>query len=132
MTYRELFDAAVRMVAENAEEGDVTDYEDRSSYLLATVSNQCAALDRAYRLANGAIDTALIKVGVCVMLDETFPLSDAFAPAVTYYLAAMLVLDENEEMSDTLFSRYADAIAQLRSQMPAVTEKIVNRYDGTL
>jgi hypothetical protein len=131
MIYRELFDAAVRMVAESGTDCDVTDYEERAEYLLATVTHQCAPLDRAYRKAMG-METTSATVGVCVPLEDRFPLSDTFAPAVTYYLAAMLVLDENDEMSDTLFDSFSDALSQIRDGLPSVIEGIVNRYEGMI
>ena len=131
MTYRELFDGAVRMVAEGGADGDVTDYEERAAYLLATICHQCEPLDRVYRNATGE-DTSSLEIEVCVSMEDAFPLSNAFAPAVTYYLAAMLVLDENEDMSDTLFSHYANALASIRDSLPAATEKILNRYEGAL
>ena len=132
MTYRELFDSAVRMVAEGGADCDVTDYEERAEYLLATACYQCAPLDQAYRIATGAASASLDGVGVCVSLEDTFPLSDAFAPAVTYYLAAMLVLDENDEMSDGLFERFSDALSSIRDGLPALVEKIADRYEGSI
>ena len=131
MTYRELFDAAVRMVDENAADGDVEDYGERAGYLLAAACSQCAPQDRIYRKANGMADSTVQTVAF-VELDEVFPLSPIFVPAVTYYLAAMLVLDENEDMSDTLFSHYADTLASIRNNLPASTERITDRYEGTV
>ena len=131
MSYRELFEAAVRMVAEGGTAGDVSDYEERASYVLATACHQCAPLDRAYRKATGAGDSSA-KVGLCVALEDTFPLSEAFVPAVTYYLASMLVLDENAEMSDRLFDSFSDALSSIRDSLPATTEKILNKYGGAI
>lgn len=131
MTYRELFDAAVRMVAESGADCDVTDYEERAGYLLATVCHQCIPLDRVYRKAMGE-EGEPVSVGLWVSLEDRFPLSDAFAPAIGYYLAAMLVLDENDGMSDTLFASFSDALALIRDGLPFAAEEIVNRYGGAL
>lgn len=131
MSYRELFEAAVRMVAEGGTVGDISDYEERASYLLATACHQCAPLDRAYRKATGAGEPSS-RVGLCVELEDNFPLSEVFAPAVTYYLASMLVLDENAEMSDKLFDAFSDALASIRDGLPAATEKILNKYRGAI
>ena len=131
MIYRELFDAAVRMVAESGADCDVTDYEERAEYLLATVTNQCVPLDQAYRKATGK-DASSVAVGVCISMEDPFPLAETFIPAVSYYLAAMLVLDENDEMSDTLFDAYSDALSKIRDGLPCAVEEIVNRYEGTL
>ena len=132
MTYRELFEAAVRMVDETTAEENIRDYEERATYLLATVCQQCASLDRFYRQAYGAEDAEVGEIDLCVELDASFALSAAFAPAVTYYLAAMLVLDENEDMSDTLFSHYANALASIRSGLPMKASETVDRYEGTV
>ncbi len=129
MTYREILDASIRMVGESGENGNASDYEERASYLLATFCTECAGLDRKYRLANGMSD-ANFAATACVELDGAFPLCDVFAPAATYYLAAMLVLEENEDMSETLFARYSDALATLTPtpEVSATCGSIVNRY----
>ena len=72
--------------------------------------------------AKGAPET------VCVPLDGEFGLSDAFAPAAIYYLAAMLVLDENEEMSESFLARYSDQLATLRASLPMGKEHIRDHY----
>ena len=80
----------------------------------------------------GADAASLSGLGVCVSPEDPLPLSDAFAPAVTYYLASMLVLDENSEMSDTLFDRFSDALSSIRDGLPTSVEKILDRYEGSL
>jgi hypothetical protein len=44
------------------------------------------------------------------------------------YLAAMLVLSEDAELSDKLFSRYCDAMSRAVSEIPMVSGKTVDRY----
>ncbi|MBQ8431390.1 MAG: hypothetical protein IJX28_00750 [Clostridia bacterium] len=127
MTCRELYEAALRLVCENAENGDVSDYEDRAGYILATAVTQCAPLDALYRKATGGSAVPL-PMGVYLDLDADFPLSDIFSAAVLHYLCAMLVLDENEAMSDAFFEKYTDAIALIQSSLPFVGESITDRY----
>ena len=127
MTFREIFNAAVGMVCESVENGDCADYEERAPYLLAAACNECAASDRSYRMAHGA-DGGSYSETVCVGLDDAFPLADALATGVTYYLAAMLVLDENEEMSDRFFSLFCDTLSRIRASLPAKPEAIGDRY----
>ena len=124
MTYREILNSSIRMVGESDENGNASDYEERASYLLATFYTECAPLDKKYRLANG-MSTVSYVATTCVDLENVFPLCDAFSPAATYYLAAMLVLEENEDMSEALFARYSDALAALTA---ASCKPIVNRY----
>ena len=47
------------------------------------------------------------------------------------YLASALVIDENEEMSDTFFDRYINIILEIRKSLPATTGGIVDRYNLT-
>ena len=103
------------------------DYEERAPYLLASFLNRCAPLDRLYRRAN-ALGASAGFDGACFPLDDAFPLSAIFATAATYYLAAMLVLDENEEMSDRFFAMYADELTSIRTSIPAVVEPILNKH----
>ncbi|MBQ1230075.1 MAG: hypothetical protein IIW36_05830 [Clostridia bacterium] len=128
MTCRELFDAAVRAVAENGTEACTEDYEERATYLLATFLHESATLDAIYRSANGLGSGTEPPDGVCIPLEKDFPLSDAFAPAAVYYLSAMLVLDENEEMSERFFALYSDRLSALRASLPARKERIKDCY----
>ena len=57
-----------------------------------------------------------------------FPLSPRFAHAAAYYLASMLIADENPELADTLFDRFSDAMATIRASVPATKGKIRNVY----
>ena len=112
MTYREIYRAALRLLGENETDGDTSDYEDRATYLLATFCTEQAPIDNRYRLANGqGARPAFAKA--TVELDGWFPLSDIFLPISEYYLAAMLAMDENEELSDRYFAMYADALASV-------------------
>ncbi len=127
MLFQELYDAAVQLVAEDPSHDTSEDYEERASYILATFCSQCAEADRLYRLANGLGNQSTQAV-TYVPLSNTFPLSDRFAPAATYYLSAMLTVDENEELSEKFFALYADALASIRASLPATAEKIGDRY----
>lgn len=127
MTYRELFEAAVRAVAENGAEANTEDYEERATYLLATFTYECCTLDALYRAAN-ELGSSEPPSTVCVPLDDDFTLSDVFAPAAVYYLCAMLVLDENERMSERFFDLYSDSLSTLRASLPAKKESIKDCY----
>ncbi|MBR2721463.1 MAG: hypothetical protein IKB75_01645 [Clostridia bacterium] len=129
MTYQNILSSAIRMVCEEEEAESCADYEARAPYLLGTVCNECLPLDTRYRATQGA-SPAEKSIPCAVTMSEEFPLSAPFVPAVTYYLAAMLVLEENEDLSDKLFSLYTDAISTLQMQLPAKVEGIKNRYPG--
>ena len=75
--------------------------------------------------ARGETDTAEIP------LEADFPLSPRFAPAVAFYLASMLIADENPELSDTLFDRFCDAMATIKASIPSVKCAIRNVYPAS-
>lgn len=127
MTYREIYDAALRAVAEGSTESNTEDYEERAQYLLATFCFECAGLDALWCAANGA-SSAGAPSTVCVSLEDSFGLSEVFAPAAVYYLSAMLVLDENESMSEEFLARYSDQLATLRASLPMAKECIRDQY----
>ena len=127
MLYQEIYDDAVQLVNEDSEQNDPTDYNRRAGYILATFSSLAAPVDVVYREIH-AEAPLLTKSFSYVDLDRVFPLSDVFIPAATYYLAAMLVLDENERLSDKLFELYADEMATIQSSFPAKNGKTLDRY----
>ena len=124
MTCREIYNAALRLLCESAE--NALDYEDRAGYLLATFCTETSAIDNRYRAENGeGPQPSFAKL--YMELDSTFPLSDILLPAAEFYLAAMLAIDENEELSDRYFAKYTDALAQI-VQPSAKTAPIKDRY----
>ena len=128
MTAQKLLETAIAMVCEDPTNADANaDYAERAPYLLASFLTQCAPLDRAYRRAH-ALGEATAFNGATLALDDVFPLSGAFTPAAIYYLAAMLVLDENEAMSDRFFALYTDALASIQSSLPAKIERIRDKH----
>ena len=128
MTARELLDAAISMVCEDpADESATADYVERAPYLLAAFLGECTPLDRQYRHVHGKGDVTDFD-GACFALENVFPLSVVFVPAAVYYLAAMLVLDENESMSDRFFAFYSDTLSAIKSELPAMIEPIHQKY----
>lgn len=130
MTCREIYTVALEMVDE-ALDNDNDDYEERAPYLLASFCSACRALDARYREANG-LDAASDFSDTCLSLDGEFPLHRAFSAPAAAYLAAMLVVDENEDMSDRFCALYSDRLAQIQAELPCKTESIQNRYLGLL
>lgn len=127
MLYRDIFNAAVEMLSEDHATGDVEDYERRAGYLLGTVTAQLKPIDKRYRAAHSQGE-AVKSTALCVDLDTAFPLCDAFVSAATYYLASMLVMEENERMGDRIFALYADEIASIEASLPATARSITDRY----
>lgn len=129
MLYRDLIQSAIAIVCENA---GVTfgneDYHARAPYLLATFVTQYAKLDGDYRKANGLETKVISTDAAAIESSDEFPLCDVFAPAAVYHLAAGLVIDENEEMSDKFFDRYINTVLEIRQNLPSVAKPIVDRY----
>ena len=131
MLCRDVYTASVRMISEMPNSPDTEDYESRAPYLLGTVIAQLLPIDKLYRRAIGDSSKAATQ-SVCVDLSSVFPLCDRFVTAATYYLAAMLVMEENEVLGDRLFAFYADEVATIQSTLPARAEKIADRYSALI
>lgn len=127
MIYRDVFDAAVKLLCEDATHGYVEDYAERAPYLLATLDMECYAADRAYRQSHGLSEQAP-PTATCVALEDEFRLSTAFFPAALYYLSAMLAMDENEVLGERFFELYSDSVSSILASLPATASKIVDSY----
>ena len=127
MTCREIYHAALRLICEKEDGGNASDYEDRAGYLLAAFCTEASKADNRCRAEAGEGPLPPFAK-VFIELDSPFPLLDVFLPAAQYYLAAMLVIDENEELSDRLFARYSDAISQIQEHPSAKAAPIKDRY----
>ena len=131
MTYRQVYENALGLICEAGDSTDTSDYEDRVGYILATFLGQCIPADRQYRMAH-QMSVSSLGVLAQVDLDADFGLSDVFVTPAEYYVAAMLVIDENEELSDRFFELYTDALSLLLSTLPCSTESISDRYGALM
>ena len=116
MTYQEIYDAALRMICESTNSEENADYEERAPYILATFCNECAPIEVAYCKAHKILPPNIAPLVRIAMID-TFPLNARFSAAVVYYLCAMLVIDENEALSDKFFSLYTDAVSLVQASI---------------
>ena len=127
MKNRDIYTSALRLIGEYPDAEVNSDYEERASYLLAAFCTEAAQVDKAYREAN-ELEMPTESDCVYLPLESDFPCADRFANAASMYLAAMLVIDENIELSDKLFERYCDIMATIHSEIPAKIEKIAQKY----
>ena len=150
MTNRSILNSACSLLSEGTNTNTPEDYEDRACYILATFCNQSTRVQKKYLLAHQLTFTEYRERSTVEMADS-FPLVPVLVPAATYYLAAMLAIDENETLSDKLFDLYASEIATIsaeadailnapepeptpepepepESPIPAILETIVNKY----
>ncbi len=121
----EIYEAALAMIGERCAANNA-DYAERAPYLLAAFCGEAGGLDRLYRRAKGCGEQPGFGA-VMIELASPFPLSGRFMRPASLYLAAMLVLDEDEELSDRLYGKYCDAMSAICSEVGA-TEKIIDVY----
>ena len=127
MKNRDIYTSALHLIGEDTAAEVNSDYEERASYLLAAFYTEAMQVDKAYREAN-ELEETIESDCVFLPLESDFPCADRFANAAAMYLAAMLIIDENIELSDKLFDRYCDIMATIHSEIPAKIEKIAQKY----
>lgn len=127
MKNQAIFEAAVRLICETPNSEQTADYTDRAPYILASLFSEAAATDAKYRLSH-KLEKSESSPTAYADLDASCPLSDAFFHPAVYYLASMLVLEENEELSERLFAKYSDGMALICAELPATATPISDRY----
>lgn len=127
MTYLNIFTKALSLLGEDTSGNYSDDYLARAPFLLATVTSELAESDALYRAATGK-SGGVDGMADTVDMNGTFSLSAVFAPAVVYYLAAMLVFDTDEKKSDTLYDKFCDICAKIESRLPFTSESTAQHY----
>jgi hypothetical protein len=127
MLLRNIYDTALKLLGEVECTASEAELQERAPYIAAALCTEVSALDRAYREAFGMEKETKIN-DLYIDLDTDFPLADRFAPAAAYYMAAMLILDEDTELYEKLFDRFCDALASISAEIPFVKGSIANVY----
>lgn len=127
MKNRDIYALSLALLAENGDRTENGDYEERAGYLLAAFCSEALEINRRYCEANREECTDA-DIPIYLSLDEDFPLKERFSAAAGSYLAAMLILDEDPDLSDTLFSRYCDMISAICAEIPMRSYSIADRY----
>ena len=127
MKNKEIYEGALRLLAQSSDGADNSDYEERAPYLIASFCHEVFELDCIARKLLALPLSAALE-SVTLPLNEDFPLLERFASAAMKYLAAMLVIDEDSELSDKLYDMYCDCVSRIREELPAAIENIVNKY----
>ena len=127
MKNQAIYDAALRLLAESTVAGEAEDYEERAPYLLAAFCTEMSELDNKLRKVRNEA-AGILSDTVLLPLDSDFPLSPRFTVAASLYLAAMLILDSDEDRSDTLYGQYSDAVSRIADSIPATLTSIVDKY----
>ena len=121
MINREIYTFALHLLAQHQISEDTADFEERAPYLLAACCIEAQALDSALRKSLGQ-SASYDFSGVCLNLEETFPLHQNFASLAGFYLAAMLIVDEDSELSDKLYAHYCDGMASIQARLEKESE----------
>lgn len=127
MKNRDVYSLALALLAENGDRIENGDYEERAGYLLAAFCAEAEEINRRYCEATGR-SCEEIDIPIYLSLDEEFPLTERFSAAGGAYLSAMLILEEDPDLSDKLFSRYCDMIAAICAEIPMRSYSIADRY----
>lgn len=127
MKNRDIYKAALHILAQPISDDENEDFEDRAPFLISAFCFDVIEIDSILRKILGLKPIKEFN-RVHLPLDEDFPLVDKLAHPAAKYLAAMLVIDENPELSDKLYEQYCDSISRLRSEIPCVIESIKNKY----
>ncbi len=127
MKNKEIYNSALRLLASGGEPQENADYEERAPYILASFCNEMLELDKAIRTFLELKPSSLTPT-VWLDLEADFPLLDRFFSLAAKHLAAMLIIDEDGELSDKLYNMYCEGIALITKELPARLESIINKY----
>lgn len=116
MLCEEIYESALALLGESMNRYDNSDYEERAPYLIAAFCSEAQERDKAWRNSL-SLEAQSTWNTVFISLDQEFPLSERFASAAAFYVAAMLVVDSDEELSDKLYDRFCDAMSTIDSNI---------------
>ena len=126
MRNRDIYALSLALLGEAGNAESTADYEERAGYLLSAYCSEVREIAERMSISRGEraeYDDPLFRP-----LDHDFPYDASLASPGAYYLAAMLILDEDPDLSDRLFSRYCDAVSRIASSLPMQSEEIRDRY----
>ncbi|MGM9642320.1 MAG: hypothetical protein ACI3XI_03825 [Eubacteriales bacterium] len=122
-----IFETAKRLLGGAITADNDGDLDERAPYIGAALCTEAAALDRAYRAAFGLPEQPEFPA-LYIELNAELPLCDRFAPAASYYMAAMLILDSNGALYNKLFDRWCTALAEISAEIPFVKGSTADVY----
>ena len=112
VTNRDIYKNALSLIGERVSEENCEDYEERAEYILPAFYCTVKSIDKKLRKAQGKEAQPTFSA-VHASLEHEFPLLDCFASPAALYLAAMLVIEVDQELSDSLYDKYCDGIASI-------------------
>lgn len=127
MKYDSIKETAFALIGETNPFSDTRDYDDRFPFVLATFINQNSSLDSALKKQLGIVGKDCPAVSGCDIFGD-FPLLDRFVTPAVYYVASMLITDENTELSDKFFGLYEKSMTDMYSALPLTHGQILDAY----
>ena len=127
MTNKDIYNAALSLIAESGDDERNEDYLNRAPYILGNFFYENGELDSSYRRFTGLGERSFVNA-VFVPLEDEFPFAERFISPAEYYLASMLVIDEDTELSDKFFDLFSSSMSAIMLEVPAIQEKIANMY----
>lgn len=131
ITNLQIYNNALANIGEKVSSIFTQDYLERAPYLLASFCSLAKKTDKKIRKAEGLEEQPKFSP-VLLNINESFPLCEQLCTAASFYVASMLVIDEDPELSDTLYDKYCDCIATVGAMYdisePACCESISEKY----
>ena len=116
MTNTEIYNSALSLLGISANSSDTTDLASRAPYLIASFCCSAKKADEQLRKGQGLPQQSAFNC-ICLDLYSDFPLCDSLSACASLYLAAMLMIDEDPELSDSLYDKYCSAMAEISSSL---------------
>ena len=116
MTNTEIYNSALSLLGISTNSTEVSDLASRAPYLIASFCCSAKKTDEAIRKNQGLSAQGTFN---CVYLDlySDFPLCDSLSACASLYLAAMLMIDEDPELSVSLYDKYCSAMAEISASL---------------
>ena len=125
-----LFAMAAALTGENGFDPESEPIRRRAPALITAAAVSLHELDCAYRI--GVLGEPLPDAGLPLPeireLSDPLPVCDRLAPALACCVAALLVRDENRELSDSLSADFTALCAGIARSIPASVERIREIY----
>ncbi len=127
VTVRDIYRQALAILGEAPDPDGEHEFAERASYLAAIFCSNTAEIDRDLRESHGYAPQPAFSE-IYLELEDDFPLCRCFLSSAAYFVASMLILDENESLSDRLYEKHFDALSHAVSEIPYKKGKTANSY----
>ena len=122
----DIYNSAFRFISQGIYDSSTEDFLERAPYLIASFCCSAKSIDRSLRKDEGLEEQKSFSP-VFLPLSEEFPLCSTLAAPAALYVAAMLMIEEDPELSDSLYDKYCDSIAPLSAIHQAICDSSKNR-----